>query len=93
MLNPPAPDYVPHVSGEAAIQEGNQHVGTTVGPTSITAQLALFGQGDPVWVVTYDGICASVSAGGPGESHEPCPITKESAVINAITGEWTSNYW
>lgn len=77
------------MSGAAAIEDGNQHVGTTVGPASITAQLALFGKGDPVWVVTYEGICTSVSGGPPDQSPEACPITKESAVINATTGEWT----
>ena len=93
MLNPPDPGYVPPVSGEAAVEAASKHIGTTAGPASITARLAVFGDGDPVWVVTFDGICTAISDGPPSESLEPCPITKESAIISATTGEWTSNYW
>lgn len=95
ILSPPDPDYVPSTSGQAAIRAASEHIATSIEPTSVTAELAVFGSGDPVWVVTFDGICASVSNGPPdsSESVVACPITRESAIVNAATGEWTSNFW
>jgi len=71
MLNPPDAGYVPTVSGEAAIQEASRHIGTSTGPASITAELARFGDGDIVWVVTFDRICTAVSRGPPDQSPDP----------------------
>jgi hypothetical protein len=95
ILSPPALDYVPATSGQAAVQTAREHIETSVEPTSVKAELAVFGNGDPVWVVTFDGICASVSDGPPdsSESQVACPITRESAIVNAASGEWTSNFW
>jgi len=92
ILSPPDPKYVPDVTGFQAVEEATPHVDTSKVPTSIVAQLAIFGSGDPVWVVTFDGICASISDGPPGTSELPCPITQESALVDATTGRWASNY-
>jgi hypothetical protein len=94
MLTPPDPTYTPPTSGEAAIATATPHIATTKEPTSINAALAVFGSGDPVWVVTFDGICTSVSNGPPSEQDQPaCPITSETAIVNAKTGDLTSVYW
>jgi hypothetical protein len=94
MLTPPDPNYIPPTTGEAAIATATPHIATTEGPTSIEAALAVFGEGDPVWVVTFDGICTSVSNGPPSDQEQPaCPITSETAIVNAKTGDLTSVYW
>ncbi len=94
MLMPPDPAYDPPTSADAAIKEASSHISTSVGPSLITADLAIFGSGEPVWVVTFEGICASVSGGLPSDSEQvDCPITEESAVVNADTGAWTSSFW
>lgn len=99
MLNPPDPAYLPPVSAQAALDAALRH--TAIGPKaprSITARLALFGSGDPVWVITFRDICPP-TPGGPApipgtvtQSLAPCPIKKLSAVVNAGSGKWTDTY-
>jgi len=94
MLGPPAAGFVPAIDAQKAVAEAQRHVALgDVGPSSVTAELARFGDGDNVWAVVFDGICTSVSNGPPGSHGPPCPITRLVTIVNASTGAWSSNYW
>jgi len=61
----------------------------------IIANLAIFGTGDPVWVVTFEGICAMPMSIPPDQSLPACPITTEHRIIGTTDPtrnqmSWTS---